>query len=182
MVNNPDSDLEIGSVENFGGAKDEQFSHSSLVMSAMKRCLEAGTKEMKEGWYNERYDKQGNVIKTYIEDTRKAFIESVRSLKMIMAGDLDEKAFTRIAKYLSNIKKSEKQLIEFDNESWTKLNSYEKRQYTNSGHRHYSKILSNPILRREFIEYELIQWRNIFSELSRLTKRLDYYKSETFEV
>ena len=51
-------DFEIGSVENFGGVKDQEFSHSSLVMSAMKKCLEAGTKEMREGWFNERTDRQ----------------------------------------------------------------------------------------------------------------------------
>ena len=179
---NDNSDFEIGSVENFGGAKDQEFSHSSLVMSAMKKCLEAGVKEMREGWYNERTDRQGNQIKTYIEDTRKAFIESVRSLKMIMAGDLDKTAVNKLNKYLGRIKTKEKELIAYDNSVWEKLTQHEKINYSRVGQRHFSKTLSNNILKKHFIEYELIQWRNIFAELSRLTKRLDYFKAEMFEA
>lgn len=176
------SDFEIGSVENFSSGKDQQFSHSLLVMSSMKKCLETGSKEMREGWFNERIDSQGNQIKTYIEDTRKAFIESVRSLKMIMAGDLDTEAKNKIKKYLNNIINKEKELIEYNDEVWNKLNQIEKINYIKTGQRHFSKMLSNKILINHFIEYELKQWRNIFAELSRLVKRLDYYKSELFEV
>jgi hypothetical protein len=182
MGEDSNNDLEIGSVENFGGSKDEQFSHSSLVMSAMKRCLEAGTKEMREGWFNERTDRQGNQIRTYIEDTRKAFIESVRSLKMVMAGDLDVVAVKRIKKYLASIKEREQEFIKSNNETWDNLSSYEKGLYLKSGQRHFSKVLTHPILKQHLIEYELQQWRKVFAELSRLTKRLGYYKSEPFEV
>jgi len=182
MFDNDSQDFEIGNVESFGNVKDQEFSHSSLVMSAMKKCLEAGTKEMREGWFNERIDRQGNKIRTYIEDTRKAFIESVRSLKMIMAGDIDYIAKKKIRKYILNIKSKEKEFINCDNEAWNKLTPFEKANYISSGQRHFSMILSNPILQKHFIEYELIQWRNIFAELSRLTKRLDYYKAEVFEA
>ena len=175
-------DFVIGNVENFGGVKDQEFSHSSLVMSSMRKCSEAGSKEMREGWFNERIDRQGNQIKTYIEDTRKAFIESVRSLKMIMAGDIDKTARDRLKKYLLNIRTKEKELINYDNEIWKKLSANEKMIHLNSGNVHLSKMLSHPKLKKHFIEYELIQWRNIFAELSRLTKRLDYYKAEVFEV
>lgn len=181
-MDNDSGDFEIGNVENFGGGKDQEFSHSSLVMSAMKKCLEAGTKEMREGWFNERTDQKGNQIKTYIEDTRKAFIESVRSLKMIMAGDLDIEALKKIRKYMKRIKDKEKELIDYDNSVWDKLTPSEKINYSRSGERHFSKMISNHILKKHFIEYELIQWRNIFSELSRLTKRLDYFKAEMFEA
>jgi len=176
------NDFEVGSVENFGGVKDQEFSHSMLVMSAMKKCLEAGTKEMREGWYNERTDRQGNQIRTYIEDTRKAFIESVRSLKMIMAGDLDKDSKRLIKIYLLNINKKQKELIEYGNEVWDKLTPNEKLIYAKTGQRHFTKMITNPLLKQHFVDYELKQWRNVFAELSRLTKRLDYFKAELFEV
>lgn len=181
MVNN-DEDFEIGSVENFGGQKDKEFSHSSLVMSAMRKCLDAGAKEMRDGWFNEKVDKNGFRTRTYVEDTRKSFIESVRSLKMIMACDLDKKAIEKIKKYLRRIKEKEKEYIKEGNEAWERLSVFEKSQYLKSGQRHFSKIISHPMLKKYFIEYELEQWRNIFAELSRLTKRLDFFKAEVFEV
>jgi hypothetical protein len=137
---------------------------------------------MSEGWFNERMDSHGNRIKTYIEDTRKAFIESVRSLKMVMACDLDKKARERIKKYLNKIKEKETEYIEEGNAGWNKLTNFEKSQYLKSGQRHFSKIISHPLLQKYFIEAELEQWRNVFAELSRLTKRLDFFKTEMFEV
>ena len=188
-MNNPNSnnsaspeDFEIGNVENFGGVKDQEFSHSSLVQSAMRKCLEAGAKEMREGWFNERTDRQGNNIRTYIEDTRKAFIESVRSLKMIMACDFDKIARDRIKKYLGLIKLKEKELIDMDNEIWNRLSVNERTIYLRAGEIHLSKMISHPTLKKHFIEYELKQWRNIYAELGRLTKRLDFYKAELFEA
>jgi len=175
-------DFEIGDVENFGGVKDKEFSHSLLVMSAMRKCLDAGSKEMMEGWFNERRDIKGNLIRTYVEDTRKAFIESVRTLKMIMACDIDKKASLKIKKCFMNMKEKEQIFIEQENEGWQRLSSFEKSQYLKSGAKHFDKVLSHPVLLKHFIEYELIQWRNIFAELSRLTKRLDFFKSEMFEA
>lgn len=177
-----DDDFEIGSVENFGGNKDKEFSHSLLIMAAMRKCLESGSKEMREGWFNERTDARGNTIKTYIEDTRKAFVESVRSLKMVMAGDLDKKAVNKINMYLARIKTKEQKLIEYDNKVWESLSNFDRSNYFKSGQRHFSKMLSHPTLKQDFIEYELIQWRNVFAELSRLTKRKDYFKAEMFEA
>jgi len=182
MADYDNSDFEIGSVENFGGVKDQEFSHSSLVMSSMRKCSEAGSKEMREGWFNERIDRQGNQIKTYIEDTRKAFIESVRSLKMIMAGDIDKLASAKLKLYFYLIKEKEKELIKYENNVWDKLTPNEKIIYIKSGQRHFTKMLSNKLLKEHFIEYELKQWRNIFAELSRLTKRLDYFKADLFEA
>ena len=39
-------EIEVGNVENFQSEKDQQFSHQSLVMIAMKKIIEIGCKEM----------------------------------------------------------------------------------------------------------------------------------------
>ena len=175
-------DFEIGDVENFQGNKDKQFSHSSLVMAAMRKCMEFGAMEMREGWFNEKTDMKGNLIRTYISDTRKQFIESIRTLKMIMACDLDSKARERLKKYLLAIKNKEKELIQMDNEAWNRLPEHEKAHHISKGRFHFERLINYPGLKKHLIEFELEQWRKVFAELSRLTKRLDFYKAESFEA
>lgn len=176
-----EDDFEIGDVENFGGAKDEQFSHSLLVMSAMRKCLDAGAKEMRDGWYNERTDRMGNKIKTYIEDTKKAFIESVRSCLMIMACDLDIEAEGYIDELLKDIENKKKELIKKNDDSWNNLSRDEKMKHMKSlGVNHILGTITHPTLKQELNEYELDVYRSIFAELGKLTKRLDFYKAEMF--
>ena len=182
MAESDKEDFEIGEVEGFSGNKDQQFSHSSLVMQSMRKCVELGSKEMREGWFNEKQDTRGNLVKTYIEDTRRGFIEAVRTLKMIMACDLDTTANKRINKYLADIKSKEQEIIKLDNEAWNNLSNFEKGNYLKYGKRHFSKMITDPLLKQHFIEFELNQWREVFAELSKLTKRIDFYKAETFEA
>ncbi|HUS50903.1 MAG TPA: hypothetical protein VMZ91_12115, partial [Candidatus Paceibacterota bacterium] len=79
-------DLGIVNADNqYTVQEEEQFSHQVLVMSAMRKCLEAGSREMVEGYFNTRADRSGNIIKTYVDDTRKAYIESVKSFRDILS-------------------------------------------------------------------------------------------------
>ena len=91
-------DFEIEDVENWRGTEDNRFSHQTLVMKALDTCLTNGSVEMKEGFWNNKIDKQGNVIKLYQEDTRKKFIESVKTLLMLTHRDWkdDEDYSTKI--------------------------------------------------------------------------------------
>ena len=178
---NSNNDFEIGDVENFGGKKDEQFSHSSLVMSAMRRVTDAGSKELRPGWFNTRKDSQGHIIQTYIEDTRKVFIESVKTCMMVMSCDADENSRNNIGELLSRIEDKRKELVELNNKSWDELSPIEKINYTKAGERHIHGKISHKILIDELVEFELEIYREIFCELTDLTKRLDFYKAEIFE-
>ena len=42
--------------------------------------------------------------------------------------------------------------------------------------------ISHPELKEHLIWFELEMYRSIFAELSNLTKRIDYYKSQSFEA
>ena len=175
-------DFEIGDVENFSAGKDEFFSHSMLVMMAMKKGVEAGIREMKAGWFNVKTGKQGEVVKTYIEDTRKAFIESVKTCCMVMACDMDEDAETYIEECLDDIETKRVELASIEEEAWKvqpeSLKGLMKAQgiYNIAGH------ISHPELKEQLIWIEIEMYRSIFAELSRLTKRLDYYKAQMFEA
>jgi hypothetical protein len=176
-----DDDFEIGDVENFGGAKDEQFSHSSLVMSAMKRCAESASHELRPGWFNTKTDRVGNTIRTYIEDTRKVFIESVKSCLMVMACDLDKEAEDYINDCLMDIENKKAELIKDNDNSWNSLSPENKiKNIKQTGIKHIPGHLTHPALLEELQAYELEMYRSVFAELSRLTKRLDFYKAEMF--
>jgi hypothetical protein len=176
-----DDDFEIGDVENFGGGKDEEFSHSSLVMSSMKKCIESATHELRKGWFNTRTDNRGNTIKTYVEDTRKVFIESVRTALMIMACDLDKEAEDYIDSCFEDIEKKRKELVIADDNAWNNLSKeYKIKNMKELGIQHISGHLTHPRLIEELEAYELEVYRSILAELGRLTKRLDFYKAEMF--
>lgn len=179
-VNNKNDDFEIGDVEGFSH-KDNAFSHSVLVMSAMRKGLENGSKEMRRGWFNEKSDPKGNTTKTYIEDTRKAFVETVKTCEMVMASDLDEEAVNELTKLKEGLKSYKKELAKLNDASWESLPEYKKIEYINQGNKHIKGFLTSPILKEEFDKFEIDMYREIFAELTRLTKRLDFYQAETFE-
>jgi len=173
-------EFEIGDVENFSSGKDEQFSHSTLVMSAMKKCLEAGCKEMKTGWFNVKQDRQGNTIKTYVDDSRKNFIESIKTCCMIMAADLDEEAEDYIDECYEEIETKKKELATLEEESYNKLNAGLKTMMKAQGIYNVPGHISHPELKEHLVWFELEMFRSIFAELSKLAKRLDYWKEEMF--
>jgi len=178
-VNNT-PEFEIGDVENFSSGKDEQFSHSMLVMSAMKKCLEAGCKEMKTGWFNVRQDRQGNTIKTYVDDSRKNFIESIKTCCMIMAADIDKEAENYIDECLEEIETKKVELAKLEEESYNKLNQGLKTLMKSQGIYNVPGHISHPELKEHLVWFELEMFRSIFAELSKLAKRLDYWKEEMF--
>ncbi len=180
-------DFEIGDIENFSSNKDEQFSHSTLVMTAMKKALEAGIREMHPGWFNTKTDRQGHTIKTYVDDTRKGFIEAVKTCCMIMAGDLDNdtndnEANNYIDECLNDIESKRIELAEIEEESWNKQPDGFKIVMNQKGIYNIPGHITHPELKEQLVWFEIEMYRSIFAELSRLTKRLDYYKAQMFEA
>lgn len=175
-------DFEIGEIENYSGKKDEQFSHSMLVMIAMKKALESGNREMRSGWFNVKRGSEGQVIKTYIDDTRKGFIESVKTCCMIMAGDLDEEAEEYIDDCLNEIENKRIELAKIEEEAWNNQNEGLKTLLRAEGIYNIKGHINHPDLKEQLVWFEVEMYRSIFAELSRLTKRLDYFKVESFEA
>lgn len=85
-VDNIDN-FEIEDVENWRGGEENKFSHQDLVMEAIRATLINGAKDLHEGFWNTKIDKNGNAIRTYEEDTRKIFIGSIKGLMMITHRD-----------------------------------------------------------------------------------------------
>lgn len=159
--------------------RDQQFSHQALVMDCMRKCVEAGSHELRSGWWNRKVDKMGNVTMQYIEDTRLKFVESVRSCQMVMVCDYDPEAERKI-KFLND--KLRKKKIELLREQWTWFSSLNPHQRMNV-EKQYGKTIPKAFNENFswwtiFVHYELRIHRKIFEELTRLSKRVGFYEGK----
>lgn len=189
-------EFEIDDVEDFRHEKDIEFSHQALVMIAMKKAIEYGTMEQVQGVYLEDVDRKTGAIKvTYRQDVRKAFIESVRTSKMIMICDFDEEATKKINGYkdkktkkhidglIDKINNRKEELIKEQETWWEELKPSERNNWIRRGvtliKGHFSIDL--PFMQTYLFE-ELNVYREIFEELTLLTKRVKFYKTKMYEA
>lgn len=174
------AEFEIGDVENYRSDKLQVFNHQTLVMTILMKASDAGSHELREGWFNEKIDDRGNVIRTYIEDTRAKFIECVRTAVNVLACDFDNEAKEKIEKIISSLKKIKGDLKKdqwkwFENLS-PKLRTY----YYERVHQDFLSVGLQWYL--VYKEAEIAHHRMILEELHNLTKRLDFYESQDFEA
>lgn len=178
-----EEDVEIGDVENYQPSKDNIFSHQSLVMSSMKKALDNGSKEMRPGYYQFKSDKSGNLTRIWIEDTRKSFIESVETILMVMACDIDETAEKELNELYTELKDRKEYYINLEYNEWNQLNQMIKGNLTSAGK---GTIKGSFNIEKRFYQMYLDEqveiYRQIFMCLTRLTKRLDFYVAEVWEA
>jgi hypothetical protein len=67
--------------ESSGYSPKSQYSKPTLVMDAMRNCINKRSNEMIKGYWNTTITKDGMPIKTWVKDARKEFISSVIALK-----------------------------------------------------------------------------------------------------
>lgn len=174
-----DSDIIIQDIESYGGKEDQEFSHQSLVMMAMRKAIEYGTMEQTHGVYVTEKDNKGNMKVTYKQDTRKAFIESVRTLKMIMICDFDEGATEKITALIKKIDDRKQELMNEQVLWWNGLKQSERFIYLKRGisviKDHFSTDL--PFIQTYLFE-ELEIYRRILEQLTLLTERKNFYKAK----
>lgn len=172
-------DYEIIDTEEFSPESEQQFSHQKLVMKTMNKCLEAGCKEMRSGYYNNKEDKHGNMIITYVEDTRKTYIECVETLEDVMSCDLDKDVKKEIKKIKKNLNEEYKKLCLSEKEDWEKLNYIIKKGRWKNGVTYQVGRLNKQLLYyHDYIEEQIRAFRMIFKALTKLTSRLGFYEEE----
>ena len=178
-----DNVIEFQDTESYGGEKDKKFSHQELVMTSMRKCLETGSKEMREGYYNNKQDKFGNIVKMWVPDARRHFSETVELAIVQMACDMDEEAET-------NIKKIRDELKEYYEELQKKEKlDFELAAPTTQQHRLKAGVVWSPDGLHSALPYfnmmldeQVKTYRRILAELVKLTQRLDFYQEEMFEA
>lgn len=98
-----------------------EFSKPRIVEEAVTRCMTLRGKEMKSGYFNTTFTKEGLPLRQWIEDSRKAFCSSVQALKTLMMpeilieqNDIDKtKTKKRITKIFSKVKRMDELLKEY---------------------------------------------------------------------
>lgn len=174
--------FEIGDVEGYQN-EIPVFNHQQLVMKAHMKVIEAGSKELRQGMQEQHCDAQGNKFLHITEDTRKTFVDSVKSCMMTMACDLDEEADKNIREALEDLSKRKKELVLEEENEWTRMDSLTQRKWKEKNWHYIKGYLHNQKrFWQVYLDYEADIYREIFAELTKLTKRLNYYKSEDFEA
>lgn len=183
--------IELIDIEDYKGGKDQKFSHQILVMKILSKCIENGAKEMRPGYYNEKTDKFGNPIKTYVPDSRNEFISSVKTAMSVLARDYDSK----INEFMNGKKedKDKKGIKEKISDEYKILIELEKSYWNNMPMKVKQNMWSNNVYYQEgtlniklpyshnYIEFEVKCYHEILEQLLKLIKRLDDYQSEDYE-
>lgn len=190
-----DEEIEILDVENYQSEKNQEFSHQALVMAAMKKVLEYGCQEMIEGYYStEVNEKSGKTKILYRQDTRKAFIESVKTLRMVMICDFDDEAGKKLLpnkeqekdklpeSLITRLNVRKQHWIGEEDKAWNSISDGQQKQLKEKGMGHMEGYFNMqlPYYQQYFLE-ELEIYREIFEELTKLTKRLKFYARERAE-
>jgi len=178
-----DDDFEILDVENYRAEKDQQFSHQFLVMKVMQKTIESGCKEMRSGYWNNKTDKFGNILKVYIPDSRKEFIESVKTVERIMICDFDEEAITNVKKIKERLEEKYKSLCNLEKKYWEVAKPVLKRSMHLKGITCSSGTLNMYLpYYQEYLNFEVECYGKILEELTKLTGRKGFYEKKHYGV
>ena len=173
-------ELTVEDAEDYRSGKDQGFSHQTLVMHALKFCFECGAREMRTGWFNEKIDANGSVTRTYIDDTRLKFIESVNSALSIMHCDIDPKAKKRITFLKKKIVEKQQELLKKQN-IWARNEAIARPGTIRSLNMPKERLSREHEWWQSFVDYQVTICRHILDALSDLSKRLGFYESAGFQ-
>ena len=176
-------DFEIKEPEEYYGTKGEAFSYSQLVMAAARKYIENSSKEMREGYWNTKFDKFGNAHSVYVPDARNELIESVVTLCSILERDFDEEAKEKINEIKKELKTKYEELLRKDVQEWENLHFSRRDILIKKGYYPRKGYLSKcfPYF-SEYIEEKLVAYRKIATELFKLIKRNGDFTEEIFEA
>lgn len=181
MVDKED-DFEIKEPEDYyGGKPGEAFSQSAIVMSAIRKSVEKGSEEMKEGYWNTKIDKLGNPHRIWIPDARKVFIETVESVDMIISRDLDKDAVAELKAINDWLVARLKAYCDREKSDWETAHITLKKQWMTNGSYFREGFLSSSLpYSYEYVQDQVKASREKIKTFVRLIKRLGDYKEETY--
>lgn len=168
---------EVIDIENWRNPLEIKFDRLVLVMASMRKCIDLGSKEMREGWWDEKIDKYGNLVRLYHEDTRKSFIEAVKSLMNITVADWDDETKKNVSMLLQSVKERKIKWIKAQSTWWHGLNRQQQERMIKQGKEVIDGVFNTKLdFDNYFNQEELDVYREIFSEIVKLTERNERYQ------
>jgi len=180
-----DDEFDIDDIDTYRGEPDLKYSHELIVMEQLRRCLKAGSQEMKKGWEERKSDRMGGIIsiKTH-PDTRKEFGECVNSLKNVMKGHIDpdpNNAKGNIEKLYGELDKLKEHLIEEEEKAWGEIPDNVKRYGSNWMDRwdHINGTLNyDHIYGEKYLQESVAVYRRILEAIIALLHAMGYFKAD----
>lgn len=178
-----ENDVDIVDVENYRGGKTEEFSHSAIVMSAMRKCLDAGCVEMRKGYITTKRDKFGNELPIYIPDTRLIFIECVETLRMVMGEDLDIETEKKLKMVDDDLEKIFNTYLNFQRKEWDTASLSVKNEW-----KRQNRFVIDDKLSQGFSYYDdyildkVNRYREIYIVIGKRAKELNYWGEISYEA
>ncbi len=178
-----EDDFEVLEPKEYTGKKDESYSHPALLMNVLKKAVENGSKEMREGYWNTKFDRLGNAHRVWIPDSRKEFIETIESLKMIQERDFDTDVRERIKKIKEDLKKKYEDYCDLEKKGWETAPIQLKNEWNRKGDFHREGMLSKSLpYVFEYIEDQVKVAREIVSIIQHSISRRGDYQEEIYEA
>ena len=177
----PPEDFEVIEPGDYTPKKDQVYSHSMLLMNALKECSKARSEEMRDGYYNMKFDRLGNAHRVWIPDARDKFIQTVEALMMIQERDYDPETTYNLFRIEEWLDKKYKEYVELEKKEWDELDFRLKTQWNSEGVFFRDGMLSEKHLPyyRFYIRDKLDAYTRIVSVIQKLIGRLgDYGEAE----
>lgn len=99
---NYDDDSNIG----VGFSSKEGLSKEDLVMESWRDVRSKRAQEMKRGYFNTKFDRQGNAQRVWIPDAREQYINSVIAFDLLLTADYDTEYINKRKTILNEIGKA----------------------------------------------------------------------------
>ena len=172
--------IEISDIETFKGEGEKVFSKEALIMTALQKCVDAGSHEKRAGYYNEKMDNQGNVSRIYVEDTRLKFHSCIELASSLLTPDFDDETKKTMKMFGETIKRLKDIFLKKQQDYYEKLPPIPKQEMAGEI---VEGVFSTKLgFYQAFIEASWQTDMDILTELMSLIKRLDYFKGEKFEA
>jgi len=86
-----------------------EFNKPAIADFAVRKVIDLRAKEMKKGYFNEQLTKEGDIVRTYIEDTRKTFINGVQALKSLLEPEI--RSIKELKEFVEEVTKKDEELF-----------------------------------------------------------------------
>jgi len=169
-----------------------EFCKAAIADFSVRKIIDLRSKEMKEGYFNEQVTSKGEVVRTYVEDTRKTFINGVEALKSLLTPEI--RSNKELITFVKKIEEEDQKLFEkYSIKQWRE----EKGKLKPFGEKYIPEVDDSIMVKNypnpgpRFIPVKgywnsrvstywwnrLKLYDSLFSELNVLTAKINYFKS-----